>query len=504
MIETVGADLPDLAERVRAGDEQAVAEVFLRHHSAMLAYAYALCRDRHTAEDLASEAFTRVLQAVRRGGGPDGAWRPYLYAAVRNLAADWARAQRRAVPSDDIADLAETAGPSAGAGTGPDEHAARAEDRSLISAAFRALPAREQTVLWHTIVEEESRAQVAATLGTTQNHLNVLVFRARESLREAYLALHAASTCAGYAKLLARAVRRQRDSRKLRAHLDDCPRCRAAHAELTELDRYLRAALLPAVLLPTLVAKSGAAAVTGAVTGAVGKAGLLHKLVSLPAAGAVGAAGVALVAVPVVIALNAPENPAPRGDPPAAASARPGPSEPRRPRLPGATGDVVAEPIQGQTAVTTAAPSAPPVRTAPTPKAKPKPAPGATGAQWRAIQDGRPMIAAANQGRAGNGVPALRTDDRLNRAAADQALEMARTRAVQTQTQQMTERYGYQNWTGAYSSGGIDPVTAATRWFGAEAPAGSVARSFATRAIGAACARNAQGMTWCALIVGQS
>ncbi|MFC0042726.1 sigma-70 family RNA polymerase sigma factor [Actinomadura rayongensis] len=493
MIEAVGADL---AERVRAGDEQAVAEVFLRHHSAMLAYAQALCRDRHTAEDLASEAFTRTLQAVRRGGGPDGAWRPYLYAAVRNLAADWARAQRRAVPSDDIADLAESAGRPADTGTGPDEHAARAEDRSLISAAFRALPVREQTVLWHTIVEEEPRAQVAAALGTTQNHLNVLVFRARESLREAYLALHAATTCAGYAKLLARAVRRQRDSRRLRAHLDDCAHCRAVYAELIDLDRYLRAALLPAVLLPALVGKSGAA-VTGAVAA---KAGLLHKLVSLPGAAVAGTAGVALVTVPIVIALNGPDGPAPRHDPPAAATAQPDPSQTRRPRPPGATGDVMAEPIRGQTAITTPAPSTPPARTAP----KPRPTAGATDAQRRAIQDGRSMIAAANRGRTANGVPPLRTDDRLNRAAADQALEMARTGTVQAQTQTMATRYGYPTWSGAYSSGGIDPVAAATRWFGPQAPAGSVARSPDTRAIGAACARGAQGATWCSLLVGRT
>lgn len=66
------------------------------------------------------------------------------------------------------------------------------------------------------------------------------------------------------------------------------------------------------------------------------------------------------------------------------------------------------------------------------------------------------MIAAANGGRTANGVPRLRTDDRLNRAAGDQA------------------------------------------------PRGGAGRSPATRAIGAACVRAQQGTTWCSLILGEN
>ncbi|MFD4032610.1 RNA polymerase sigma factor [Streptomyces sp. NPDC058637] len=51
------------------GDAGAVEELYRRHADVVLAYARACCRDPHTAEDMASEAFTRTVQAVRDGQG---------------------------------------------------------------------------------------------------------------------------------------------------------------------------------------------------------------------------------------------------------------------------------------------------------------------------------------------------------------------------------------------------------------------------------------------------
>ena len=59
------------------------------------------------ADDIVAEAFARVLAAIRAGGGPDHAFRPYLLAAVRNLANDWIAARRRVTV---IGDLDEEAG----------------------------------------------------------------------------------------------------------------------------------------------------------------------------------------------------------------------------------------------------------------------------------------------------------------------------------------------------------------------------------------------------------
>jgi hypothetical protein len=57
---------------------------------------------RDVADDIVAEAFTRVLGAIRAGGGPGVAFRAYLLAAVRNTANDWLRASRRTTTVGDV------------------------------------------------------------------------------------------------------------------------------------------------------------------------------------------------------------------------------------------------------------------------------------------------------------------------------------------------------------------------------------------------------------------
>ncbi|MGA5759696.1 sigma-70 family RNA polymerase sigma factor [Nonomuraea bangladeshensis] len=237
-----------LTRLVRAGDERAVSELYERHYPAVLAFARRMCQDPHTAEDLASESFARTLRTVRHGsGGPSGAWRPYLYAVARNTAIEWARSQQRIVLTEEFHEDELTTPPP----EPPDD---------LVTRAYRSLPPRWQTVLWHTLIEGEEPERVAQILGVTPGNVGVLAFRAREGLRKAYLAAHVAGAsprCLQYAEPLAAVVRKRSDRlpRGLRTHLSDCASCARAHAELLDLNATLRAAV-PVALLP-LALKAG-------------------------------------------------------------------------------------------------------------------------------------------------------------------------------------------------------------------------------------------------------
>ena len=57
------------------------------------------------SDDLVSDAFTKVMGALQRGGGPDIAFRAYLLTAVRRLHVDRIRAQSRLTPSDDLSEF---------------------------------------------------------------------------------------------------------------------------------------------------------------------------------------------------------------------------------------------------------------------------------------------------------------------------------------------------------------------------------------------------------------
>ncbi|MEZ7157238.1 RNA polymerase sigma factor [Streptomyces sp. MAD19A] len=146
------------------GDPAAVEELYHRHAAAVSAYARTCCRDPHTAEDLASEAFTRTVQAVRDGKGPADAWRPYLLAVVRHTAAQWADRARQVDLTPEFGEWLRGS-PEVRSGESGESDVVRAEDGGLVATAFRSLPERWRAVLWHAVVEEEPAAKVGGFAG---------------------------------------------------------------------------------------------------------------------------------------------------------------------------------------------------------------------------------------------------------------------------------------------------------------------------------------------------
>ncbi|EST37598.1 hypothetical protein N566_12165, partial [Streptomycetaceae bacterium MP113-05] len=269
-----------LLRRMRSGDGTAYEALYHRHAEAVRRYARTCCRDAHTAEDLTNEVFARTLQAVSAGAGPDTAVRAYLLTSVRRVAAAWVRTARREQLVEDFALFAQSAADAsrpAGGSSSPEEdtlslgadvRAMREADRTMAVQAFRSLPERYRTVLWHTTVEEESPREVAPLLGLSDNATAVLAHRAREKLRQAYLQAHVSRArtdggdCARHAERLgayARGGLRMRAERGLRRHLDDCGACRAAALEVADLNAQIRQ-LVPVAFLGWLGTTGGAKA----------------------------------------------------------------------------------------------------------------------------------------------------------------------------------------------------------------------------------------------------
>ncbi|MFE6842300.1 sigma-70 family RNA polymerase sigma factor [Streptomyces sp. NPDC057686] len=315
-----GGELPpsdgELIARMRAGDDGAYEELFLRHADSVRRYARTCCRDGHTAEDLTAEVFARTLQAVRGGAGPDQSVRAYLLTTVRRVAAAWAKTSRREHLVEDFAVFAEqaAAGSEVGGGLsglsgddtlelGADVRAMRVAEQSLAMQAFRSLPERWQAVLWHTTVEDASPSAIAPLFGLSANATAVLASRAREGLKQAYLQAHVSSAlsaggdCARYADRLgayARGGLRMRAERGLRGHLEECAKCRLAAGELKDVNAGIPALLPVAVIgwfAAGYAAKDAGVVAGGAV--AAGGAGAAAAASGGSAAGAgAGAAGV--------------------------------------------------------------------------------------------------------------------------------------------------------------------------------------------------------------------
>ena len=245
-----------LLEAARKGDEGATAELFSRHHRATVRFAASL-GNPDNAEDLAAEAFAATLAQFRRGAGPDFSLRPYLYTAVRRL---YYRQSQRSRRETTVADFAESEFEEAV----PDATQVLPE-QNLILKALKSLPARWQAILWHTEVEGEPVQEVATRLGIKPAAVAALSYRAREGLRQAYLAEHMATPggpeCAGFIPLYPRFVRKELSAtqlRKVEAHLSDCTfSCPQIVRELRQINRGLGALLLPAFGLPTALGRRG-------------------------------------------------------------------------------------------------------------------------------------------------------------------------------------------------------------------------------------------------------
>jgi RNA polymerase sigma factor (sigma-70 family) len=285
------------------------------------------------ADDIVAEAFARVLAAIQAGGGPDHAFRPYLLAAVRNLANDWIAARRRVTV---IGDLDEEAGDrsalltSGFSGDAETEAEARAEAR-LIVRAFSRLPERWRRVLWQLEVEGKAPAEVAPVFGLSGNGVSALAMRAREGLRQAYLQEHIGTnipaSCRACAEDLGAGARGRLSPRRqaaMQAHLGHCPACQDLFTELSELNRKLGTILAPITLAGTSAALHGGRHVLRTGLAAHWRAMRWHPVTAATgAAASVAVAGGMLFAVNVTPLPAAPSHVTVRAADPAASSGYP-------------------------------------------------------------------------------------------------------------------------------------------------------------------------------------
>ena len=267
----------ELITAVRGGTIRAYGLLYARHVQVARNLARQLARTPVEADDLVSDAFAKVLAVLRAGGGPDSAFRAYLFTALRHTAYDKTRRDRRIDLAGDV-----EAVPGVDRLTAVPFHdtAVSRLDRSPAATAFADLPENWQAVPWHLEVEGQTPAWVAPLLGLTANGVSALAYRAREGPRKAYAQAHVvrdpAESCrATVAKLEAwtQDGLSKRDSVQVEAHLDGCADCQALTAELADVNGALRAVIAPLVLgvgaTGYLAAGAGKAGAAAAVSSAV-------------------------------------------------------------------------------------------------------------------------------------------------------------------------------------------------------------------------------------------
>ncbi|MFF0297553.1 sigma-70 family RNA polymerase sigma factor [Kitasatospora sp. NPDC004614] len=230
----------------------AYTELYRSHHPGLLRYAGILTGGDHwRAEDLVAEAHLRVWRRLAAGQRIEDP-RAYLTTTVRHLAA---------------APVRERAAPDVPGGESADPAAGVAETDRMRRLLAR-LPERWAHALWLAEVEGLSPREIGARLGVRRGAAAVLVHRAREGLRLAYLRDYPGSpcdpACAGHWETLAGHARGRagrRAGQRVEHHLPHCADCRRRLTLLRRINLGLAGLVGSAMaLLAALVAPPAGAA----------------------------------------------------------------------------------------------------------------------------------------------------------------------------------------------------------------------------------------------------
>ncbi|MGW7418182.1 sigma factor, partial [Streptomyces sp. NPDC054863] len=257
------------------------AQIYEEQQPQLVAYARSLTGNPWLAEDLVAEAHFRVWRRLSAGHSIDNV-PAYLTTTVRNLAATVGR-NTRETPQDPQ-DAQGPWGAGSVAATGADhDPGTRIASVDLLARVLGQLPERWVKALWLAEAEGQPLEAVARGVGTGRGATAVLLHRAREGMRQAFLRAHPGTpndpACDAYWERIpahVRGVDSERQSDKLQRHLDDCADCRDRLAVLMQANTRLPALVGPALLIfvlggaaKFLVPAAGGAAAASASTSAV-------------------------------------------------------------------------------------------------------------------------------------------------------------------------------------------------------------------------------------------
>ncbi|WP_217548923.1 sigma-70 family RNA polymerase sigma factor [Streptomyces sp. GbtcB6] len=292
----------------------AYARIYEEQQPRLVAYARSLTRNAWLAEDLVAEAHFRVWRRLAEGHGIDNV-SAYLTTTVRHLAYA-ANGAARETPRDPHADE------QAESGHHGDDPAEQVSAVDLLVRVLAQLPERWVKALWLAEAEGQPLAQIGPQLGTKEGATAVLLHRAREGMRQAFLRTQTGApddpACQVHWSRMPAYVRgaaTERQSDRLLGHVDTCADCRTRLAALMSANDRLPALVGPALLVFAVGGTAGKFLLTLTAAGAAagghaggGASGLLHgvrqatgvggtKAPLAVAAGAMAAGAAALVLI---------------------------------------------------------------------------------------------------------------------------------------------------------------------------------------------------------------
>lgn len=172
-----------LADQIQRGESTAEAALYEKYSARVYYLALSELRSREDAEDVRTETFMRVIQAIRsRSLRSPEALSSFIMGTAHNVIREGLR-QRRKV--DRIAQLENERGPSAE----PDQFFLDPNVKHAIKQVIDRLKPRERAFLLMYYYQEIPPAEIASRLSLKPERLRLIKSRALKHFREIYLRL---------------------------------------------------------------------------------------------------------------------------------------------------------------------------------------------------------------------------------------------------------------------------------------------------------------------------
>jgi RNA polymerase sigma-70 factor, ECF subfamily len=165
-----------LVERARRGDEEALERLYLLHFDRIFSYLHMSVGNRHDAEDLTTQTFLKMLEAIGRFRWRSVPFSAWLFRIAHNVAMDHFRASRRVQLEEEVPEPEDSAQSSA------EDEAMQSIGRASMFELIEKLSPDQQQVLTLKFVFNFSNAEVGAILGKTEGAIKSLQHRALASL----------------------------------------------------------------------------------------------------------------------------------------------------------------------------------------------------------------------------------------------------------------------------------------------------------------------------------
>lgn len=170
----------ELAARLRAGDQQALAEAYAQHSRLVHTLAVRSLGNHHDAEDVTQQVFVAAWRG-RHGLDPDrGSLAGWLVGITKHVIADAMAQRARSVRNlQAVAEIVPSAAPGLDGSV---------VDKVVIAAALANLGEPRATILRLSFGEEHTHEEIAQRLdlplGTVKSHIRRGLLQLREDIRE--------------------------------------------------------------------------------------------------------------------------------------------------------------------------------------------------------------------------------------------------------------------------------------------------------------------------------